>query len=51
MKKGATNKDNENQSDLLKRGPKPETVKIDEDWQEAVKKSLKKKKPKEGWPK
>lgn len=34
-----------------KRGPKPETVKINEDWQEAVKKSLQKKKPKEGWPK
>jgi hypothetical protein len=34
-----------------RRGPKPETVKIDEDWKEAVRKSLKKKKPKEGWPK
>lgn len=34
-----------------KRGPKPETVKIDEDWKEAIKKSLRKKKPKEGWPK
>jgi hypothetical protein len=34
-----------------KRGPKPDTVKIDENWKEAVKKSLKKKKPKEGWPK
>lgn len=34
-----------------KRGPKPETVKVDEDWEQAIKKSLKKKKPKEGWPK
>lgn len=34
-----------------KRGPRPETIKIGEDWKEAVKKSLQKKKPKEGWPK
>ena len=32
-------------------GPKPQTLKIEGDWQEAVKKSLAKKKPKEGWPK
>jgi hypothetical protein len=32
-------------------GPKPDILKIDEDWQEAVKKSLTKKKPAEGWPK
>lgn len=32
-------------------GPKPDTVRIEEDWKEAVKKSLQKKKPKEGWPK
>ena len=32
-------------------GPKPEVLKINGDWQEAVKKSLAKKKPKAGWPK
>jgi hypothetical protein len=32
-------------------GPKPETLKLDGDWKEAVKKSLAKKKPKNGWPK
>lgn len=34
-----------------KRGPKPDRVKIDEDWEEAVKRALKKKRPKDGWPK
>ena len=34
-----------------KRGPKPAVVKIEGDWQEAIKKSLTKKKPPEGWPK
>ena len=33
------------------RGPKPETLKIEGKWQDAVKKSLSKKKPAEGWPK
>ena len=33
-----------------KRGPKPERVKIEGDWEEAVEKALKKKRPKEGWP-
>lgn len=32
-------------------GPKPEVLKIEGDWKQAVKKSLQKKKPKEGWPK
>jgi hypothetical protein len=32
-------------------GPKPELLKIDCDWEEAVKQSLDKKKPAEGWPK
>jgi len=32
-------------------GPKPDLLKIDCDWEEAVKKSLDKKKPAEGWPK
>jgi hypothetical protein len=34
-----------------KRGPKPDTLKIDMDWQGAIKKALAKKKPPEGWPK
>lgn len=33
-----------------KRGPKPETVKIEGDWEEAVKTALDKKRPAEGWP-
>ena len=32
-------------------GPKPDILKIDEDWQLAIKKSLQKKKPEQGWPK
>jgi hypothetical protein len=32
-------------------GPKPDTLKIEGDWRDAVKKSLSKKKPPEGWPK
>jgi hypothetical protein len=33
------------------RGPKPYTLKIEGNWQTAVKKSLSKKKPATGWPK
>jgi hypothetical protein len=33
------------------RGPKPDLLKIKGKWQDAVKKSLSKKKPAEGWPK
>jgi hypothetical protein len=32
-------------------GPKPEVVKINGDWREAIKQSLAKKKPVNGWPK
>jgi len=32
-------------------GPKPDILKIEGDWQDAVKKSLQKKKPIKGWPK
>lgn len=32
-------------------GPKPDRVKIDEDWEDAVDKALKKEKPERGWPK
>ncbi len=35
----------------IPRGPKPEVLKIEGDWQDAVKKSLAKKKPAAGWPK
>jgi len=34
-----------------KTGPKPELLKIKGNWQAAIKRSLAKKKPKEGWPK
>jgi hypothetical protein len=34
-----------------KRGPKEERLKINGNWQEAIKKSFLKKKPKDGWPK
>jgi len=34
-----------------KSGPKPELLKIDGDWRDAIKKSLTKKRPAEGWPK
>ena len=32
-------------------GPKPDVLKLDGNWQDAVKKSLSKKKPSSGWPK
>jgi hypothetical protein len=32
-------------------GPKPDALKLKGKWQDAVKQSLKKKKPAEGWPK
>jgi hypothetical protein len=32
-------------------GPKPETLKIKGDWKAALKRSLAKKKPADGWPK
>jgi hypothetical protein len=34
-----------------KTGPKPEVLKLRGKWQDAVRKSLTKKKPPEGWPK
>lgn len=30
-------------------GPKPDTLKLKGDWQDAMNKALKKEKPKEGW--
>jgi hypothetical protein len=32
-------------------GPKPEVLKLEGNWKDAIKKSLEKKKPAEGWPK
>ena len=45
--------DNKSKSSTKKTppGPKPDTLKIEGNWQRAVKKSLKKKKPPKGWPK
>jgi hypothetical protein len=37
--------------DKQKSGPKPETVKIDGDWEDSVATALQIKRPKEGWPK
>lgn len=37
--------------DKEKTGPKPDTVKIDGNWEDSVGKALKKEKPQEGWPK
>jgi hypothetical protein len=34
-----------------KRGPKPDLLKLDGDWGDAVKKTMAKKKPVTGWPK
>jgi hypothetical protein len=34
-----------------KPGPKPVALKIEGDWRKAIKRSLAKKKPAEGWPK
>jgi hypothetical protein len=34
-----------------KPGPKPEVLKVNGDWRDAVKRSLNKKKPATGWPK
>jgi hypothetical protein len=45
VKANMTNKDRNN-----KRGPKTDHLKIEGDWQSAVNKALKKKKPPEGWP-
>lgn len=32
-------------------GPKPQYLKIEGDWRDAVKRAMQKKKPPEGWPK
>jgi hypothetical protein len=40
-----------NQTQKKKTGPKPEVVKINGEWRDAVKRALAKKKPANGWPK
>ena len=40
-----------NPPDTTEPGPRPDRVKGEDDWEDAVKKALKKKKPPEGWPK
>jgi len=38
-------------ADRAKPGPKPSAVKIEGNWQDAVKRSFQKKRPAAGWPK
>lgn len=33
------------------RGPKPDSLKVEGEWEDAVKKALDKKRPADGWPK
>ncbi len=40
-----------NSKSSKKRGPKPDILKLDGNWKDAMKKSLAKKKPADGWPK
>lgn len=42
---------NKPEKNKIPRGPKPEVLKIESEWEDAVKKSLSKKKPTAGWPK
>ena len=43
--------DGENANKNKRRGPKPDHLVINEEnWENALKKAIKKKKPKEGWP-
>jgi hypothetical protein len=39
------------QKKAVRPGPKPDTLKLRGNWRDAVKRSLRKKKPPEGWPK
>lgn len=50
QKKDSKRQSKTNQSGQ-KTGPKPDILKIEGEWQDAVSKALGKKKPKEGWPK
>ena len=38
-------------ADQMKRGPKPEILKLEGNWEDAIKRSLQKKRPAKGWPK
>jgi hypothetical protein len=46
-----TKKKTKSKKKAASRGPKPETLRLEGNWKDAVKKSLAKKKPAEGWPK
>ncbi len=35
---------------VKKTGPKPDRLKIDDDWRDAMGKAIKKERPKDGWP-
>jgi hypothetical protein len=37
-------------ADKKKPGPDPDHLKLEGDWEDAVKKALEKKRPKDGWP-
>lgn len=39
------------QKPKIRRGPKPEVLKVKGSWKMAIKRSLEKKKPPKGWPK
>jgi hypothetical protein len=42
--------DKQNKHKKKKPGPKPNHLQIDGNWENAVKKAVKKEKPKDGWP-
>jgi len=50
MKKGKSSRKSPPRP-AAKTGPKPDMLKLSGNWKQAVKKSLQKKKPPEGWPK
>jgi len=51
MNKDSRMKNSRTQKKRKTPGPKPEIIKIEGDWRDAVKQSLQKKKPASGWPK
>jgi hypothetical protein len=51
MAKGKPSNSKRGKKKKLTPGPKPDILKIEGDWQDAIKTSLTKKKPAQGWPK
>jgi hypothetical protein len=49
VRKGTTKRNSKKKP--VPRGPKPEILKLEGNWKDAVKQSLAKNKPAEGWPK